>query len=208
MDIHVYIIGSGPHAVELKSYLNELGDHAIFVDREKVFVDQFGDKTTLDNCYIGLLQAYPAYIGSGNMKNRIIMRNMIKTIPGSIICKSAYVSPLSKIGGGSVIAPLAVVAANVEIDEYVLINYGVTVGHDVKIGSLSVVSPNASISGGCKIGKASYIGAGSLIRENLVIGSDVMIGMGAVVLKNVPDSSVVIGNPGRIYSKAEWNGSI
>ncbi len=37
-----------------------------------------------------------------------------------------------------------------------------------------------------------------------MIGDDVIIGMGAVVTKDIPDNSIVVGNPGRIYSKEEW----
>jgi len=110
-----------------------------------------------------------------------------------------------RVNEGSVIAPGAVVGPHSEIGKHVLINYNATVGHDTFVGDLSVISPNSAVGGNCNIGESVYIGAGSCIKENLIIGQNTVIGMGAVVTKNVPNNSVVVGNPGMVFHRDEWD---
>ncbi|MFU8844233.1 MAG: acyltransferase [Bacteroidales bacterium] len=54
--------------------------------------------------------------------------------------------------------------------------------------------------------KAS-IGGGSIILGGVTIGKYAMVGAGAVVTKNVPERALVVGNPARIMSWLNEDGS-
>lgn len=108
------------------------------------------------------------------------------------------------IGCGSLIMPKCYVSSMVTLENFVLVNYGATVGHNTKIGSYSTISPNASIGGYCNLGENVYVGAGANIKEELNIGKNCIIGMGAVIIKDIPPDHIAIGNPAKIYSLEEW----
>jgi serine O-acetyltransferase len=48
-----------------------------------------------------------------------------------------------------------------------------------------------------------WIGAGSVITGKIKIGRNVLIAPNSFVSFNVPDNSLVVGNPAKIFSKAD-----
>lgn len=109
-----------------------------------------------------------------------------------------------KFGKGIITMPTSYISAEVEIGNFVLINYGATIGHHTKIGDFSSINPNASVAGNCKIGNNVLIGAGSNIKEGISIGDRTIVGMGAVVLKDIPSDCVAVGNPASVFTKEEF----
>jgi len=85
-------------------------------------------------------------------------------------------------------------------------------GMGVVIGETSVVGRNVTIFQGVTLGGTGkergkrhptigdnvVIGAGAKVLGNIKIGNNVQIGANAVVVRDVPDSSTVVGVPGRI----------
>jgi carbonic anhydrase/acetyltransferase-like protein (isoleucine patch superfamily) len=74
-----------------------------------------------------------------------------------------------------------------DIDFPLIIGKNVTVGH-------------GAILHGCVIGDGSLIGIGAVVLNGVKIGRGCIIGAKALVpdLKQIPDSSVVMGTPGKI----------
>ena len=74
-----------------------------------------------------------------------------------------------------------------DIDLPLIIGKNVTVGH-------------GAILHGCVIGDGSLIGIGAVVLNGVKIGRGCIIGAKALVpdLKQIPDSSVVMGTPGKI----------
>lgn len=92
--------------------------------------------------------------------------------------------------------------------------YNITVGEDVIIGK------NVNLHKGCTIGRTSgknggspkigdqvFVGINATIVGNVVIGNDVLIAPNSFVNFDVPSHSVVIGNPGKIYTKEYATGN-
>jgi UDP-3-O-[3-hydroxymyristoyl] glucosamine N-acyltransferase len=84
---------------------------------------------------------------------------------------------------------------NVKVDNLVHI------AHGVQIGENSLIIANAMIGGSTIIGENVWIAPSSSLINKIEVGNNVVVGMGAVVLKSAPDSSVIIGNPGKPLEK-------
>jgi serine O-acetyltransferase len=93
-------------------------------------------------------------------------------------------------------------------------------GHDIVIGSDVVIGDYCKIFNGVTLGNkytennlanqptvGDYviISTGAKILGNVVIGSHSVIGANSVVIKSVPPNSVVVGVPGRVIVKDEYN---
>ncbi|HPF12219.1 MAG TPA: acetyltransferase [Flavobacteriaceae bacterium] len=109
------------------------------------------------------------------------------------------------IGNGTVVLPLVVLDAGVEIGDFCILNNHATISHQVKIENFVHVAIQAAIAGGVSIGEGAFIGAGSVILPELKIGKWAVVGAGAVVTKDVPDYAVVVGNPAKIIKFNETN---
>ena len=70
------------------------------------------------------------------------------------------------------------------------------IGKDVTIGHIVMLH-------GCTIGDNSLIGIGAVILNNAKIGKNCIIGAKALITENkeIPDSSLVVGAPGRVVRK-------
>ena len=102
-----------------------------------------------------------------------------------------------RLGKGCVIEAGVVVAINVNLADFVYLNYSCTIGHDTIIGSFSTVNPMAAISGDVKIGEQCLIGAGAAIKQGLQIGKKAVLGLGAFVVKPVPANAVMVCDPAK-----------
>lgn len=100
--------------------------------------------------------------------------------PKTIIGPGLYIGHY----GGIVISSDAIIGKNCEIS------------HDVTIG----IHNRGRYRGVPEIGDNVYIGPGAKIFGKIVIGSNVAIGANSVINRDAPDSSVVVGAPGRIVS--------
>lgn len=119
----------------------------------------------------------------------------------SLIHKTAYISPNSKIGIGVIIFPKCNIDQNVVIENLATLHNSVIVSHDTKIGECSYLSPGVIVSGNSIIGKFNFIGAGTIISNGIETGDFVKIGIGSVVTNNLNENENAIGNPLKIISK-------
>ena len=129
-----------------------------------------------------------------------------------------YKSAAPKIDESVFLAPTAVVAGDVTIEEGVSVWFGAVVRGDfqpIKIGKNTNIQENATIHvmhdhpttighnaviHSKSIGDHTLIGMGSIIMGNTVIGENVVIGAGTMIERDrkIPSNSLVYGNPAQI----------
>ncbi|RKY42258.1 MAG: serine O-acetyltransferase [Candidatus Makaraimicrobium thalassicum] len=85
-------------------------------------------------------------------------------------------------------------------------------GMGVVIGETAIIGDNVTLFQGVTLGGTGkekgkrhptlgsnvVVGAGAKILGDITVGNNVMVGANAVVLRDVPDSSTVVGVPGRV----------
>jgi serine O-acetyltransferase len=113
---------------------------------------------------------------------------------------------LTRILTGVEIHPGAVLGSGLFIDHAT----GVVIGETAEVGDDVTIFHGVTLGGsGADTGKRHptigdrvIVGAGAKILGPIKIGDDSRIGANAVVVKEVPSSSVVVGVPGQIISRA------
>jgi len=113
---------------------------------------------------------------------------------------------LNRILTGVEIHPGAVLGSGLFIDHAT----GVVIGETAEVGDDVTIFHGVTLGGtGADTGKRHptigdrvIVGAGAKILGPIKIGDDSRIGANAVVVKEVPSSSVVVGVPGQIISRA------
>jgi UDP-N-acetylbacillosamine N-acetyltransferase len=137
-----------------------------------------------------------------NIKDEIIneLQSNNCSVP-SLIHKTSYVSPLSKIYSGVYIFPLCNIGQNVTLKNGVLLHNSVTISHNSKIEENSFLAPKVTLSGNVDIGKNTFVGIGTVISNYKKIGNNVKIGIGSVITQDIPDNTCCIGNPVRIVKE-------
>lgn len=115
----------------------------------------------------------------------------------NVIHSFSCVSDSASFGEGNYIGAGSVVASNVKIGNFNIINRIVSIGHDTVINDFNNIGPSAAISGLCNLGNRNFLGSNSTILPNIVIGNDITIGAGSVLTKNAKEPGVYVGVPAR-----------
>jgi serine O-acetyltransferase len=114
---------------------------------------------------------------------------------------------LTRILTGVEIHPGAILGSGLFIDHAT----GVVIGETAEVGDDVTIYHGVTLGGSGRdtgkrhptIGDRVTIGAGAKVLGAIKIGDDSRIGANAVVVKEVPSSSVVVGVPGQIISRAK-----
>lgn len=123
------------------------------------------------------------------------------------------VSQFSRSVTGIDIHPGATIGRRFFIDH----GMGVVIGATAEIGDDVLLYQNVTLGGTGKergkrhptIGNHVVIGTGAKVLGNIKIGNYVKVGAGSVVIRSVPDSSTVVGIPGRIVrSRVDLNDNL
>jgi len=80
------------------------------------------------------------------------------------------------------------------IEDNVIIDSLVHLGHDGFVGQNSLISAGVKIAGACKIGKNCWIGIGATISNGIIIGENAKVLIGSVVISNVKSGATYSGN--------------
>jgi serine O-acetyltransferase len=117
------------------------------------------------------------------------------------------VGELTRILTGVEIHPGAILGTRLFIDHAT----GVVIGETAEVGDDVTIFHGVTLGGTGRdtgkrhptIGDRVIIGAGAKILGPIKVGDDSRIGANSVVVKEVPSSSVVVGVPGQIISRAK-----
>lgn len=140
-------------------------------------------------------------IGGHRGADRLAILRMFEShgllIP-ALVHPQASVSPGARVGDGSQVLAMAVVAADATLGRGVIINHGAIVDHESVLGDGCHLAPGAVLCGCVQLGENVFIGAGATILPRLSIGANTIIGAGSVVTRDMPPDSIAYGTPATI----------
>lgn len=116
------------------------------------------------------------------------------------------ISHLARFFTGIEIHPGAAIGRGVFIDH----GMGVVIGETAIVGNYSLIYQGVTLGGTGKqsgkrhptLGENVVVGTGAKVLGNVQIGNHVRVGAGSIVLQDIPDSSTVVGVPGRIVGRS------
>ncbi|QIK38960.1 acetyltransferase [Caldichromatium japonicum] len=116
----------------------------------------------------------------------------------ALVHPRSFVADSARIGSGSQILAMAVIAADVTLGSACIVNHKASIDHECRVGDGVHLAPGATLCGCVTIEPFAMIGAGAVVLPRLHIGRGSIVGAGAVVTRDVPDGVVVAGNPATI----------
>jgi acetyltransferase EpsM len=151
----------------------------------------------------GLAPTHLAVCGIGTTRRSIFVEQASRLgfRFATVVHPTAYVSPTSTLGEGTIVSAAVAVAAYTTIGRHVLLNRGCLVGHHTLVGDYCSLQSGANVAGSCRIGEATFIAMGAVVVDHLSVGSHSIVGAGAVVVEDVPDNVQVVGVPARIVKE-------
>lgn len=199
--MNYYIYGAGGHGkVVLDAMRNAKVECAGFIDDRELKVSAGLNVYGTSSLECG--EATYLHLAIGNCKTREkLAKSLHKFNFFSVIHPASVVARTSKVGVGSFLAALSIVAPDAKIGAHCIINHAAVVDHDCTVGDFVHVAPHVGLGGGVTIGNGVLIGSGAVVLPGLKIDDYAVIGAGAVVTKNVPAGTTVIGNPAKIFNK-------
>jgi len=115
----------------------------------------------------------------------------------TIVHPRATISPSASIAGGCFVAAGAVINAEADLSEGVIVNTCASVDHDCRIGASAHIAPGARLCGTVEVGAGALVGAGSAVIPGRRIGRNAIVGAGSTVVNDIPDDEVWGGSPAR-----------
>ncbi|GAB6122627.1 acetyltransferase [Dysgonomonas termitidis] len=137
-------------------------------------------------------------ISSPKAKEEILKKMMSYDITfPNFISRDAWISKKVKTGRGILIYPNSTVDFETEIEDFVTINAGCSVGHNVTIGRFSTLAPGVNLAGHTKIGEKADLGIGCCTIQKIKIGNRSIIGGQAMLIQDVEPGQTVAGVPAK-----------
>lgn len=115
----------------------------------------------------------------------------------TIVHPTAWVSPSSTLGEGTVVFANASVQAFAQIGKHCILNTASTLEHETSIGDFTHVGPSATTGGGVTVGSMCFMGLSSTILPGLTLLDKSRLGAGAVLTKSPPHKGTFIGCPAK-----------
>lgn len=112
-----------------------------------------------------------------------------------VVHPGVHISPITKLGPGTIVCAGVVMTVNVRIGEHVILNLNSTLGHDVVVGSFVTIAPGVNVSGKVTIDEGAYLGTNCAILEGRRLGAFSMVGGGSFVRTDVPERTLFAGVP-------------
>jgi sugar O-acyltransferase (sialic acid O-acetyltransferase NeuD family) len=115
----------------------------------------------------------------------------------TVVHPAASLAPGVEVGYGSILLAGVVVTAPQRLGRHVVAMPHVLLTHDDQVDDYVTLAGGATLGGGVRVRASAYLGQRCAIREYIEIGEEAVIGMGSVVLSDVPARETWAGAPAR-----------
>ena len=132
-----------------------------------------------------------------------VRKNVVDRFPGfnrweTLVHPTVNLSGTSELGKGCIVCANCNISVNTRINDHVIMNLAVTMGHDCDIDDYVSIMSGAVVSGHVSIGKGAYLGSSSTVLPGMKVGPGAVVGAGSVVIRNVKDGATVMGVPAKV----------
>jgi acetyltransferase EpsM len=200
------IIGSGGHACCMLDVAQLAGFTTIgFIDRTRSEGDLVnglpilgGDELLFDEAFVS--EHYIA-VGIGNpaVRRRYGELLLKKQADCPVIANpSSFVSPHATLGRGVLLMGMNAVNHGARLDDFVALDWQVTIGHGAHLGRAVFAAPGSRVAGDVTCGEEAYLGLGCQVIEKVKIGRGSLIGAGSTVTQDIPEQVVAVGSPAKV----------
>ena len=140
-------------------------------------------------------------IANYNIKKKIVNKINNKFKFATIIDPKVYIHDYMTIGEGTIIYEGAIITANIQVGNHVIISPKCGIGHDSIIKDYVSLLWNVNVSGNDVIEEGVMMGSGSTIIQGKKIGKGSIIGAGAVVIDDIDSFTTAVGVPAKVVKK-------
>ena len=137
-------------------------------------------------------------IANYKVKKNIVNKINNKFKFATIVHPKVWIHDYMTVGEGTIIYEGAILTANIEIGNHVIISPKCGVGHDSIIKDYVSLLWNVNISGNDLIEEGVMMGSGSTVIQGKKIGKGSIIGAGAVVVNDIESFSTAVGVPAKV----------
>lgn len=137
-------------------------------------------------------------IANYEVKKKIVNKVNNKFKFATIVHPKVWIHDYMTVGQGTIIYEGAILTANIEIGNHVIISPKCGVGHDSIIKDYVSLLWNVNVSGNDLIEEGVMMGSGSTVIQGKKIGKGSIIGAGAVVVNDIESFSTAIGVPAKV----------
>ena len=137
-------------------------------------------------------------IANYEVKKKIVNKVNNKFKFATIVHPKVWIHDYMTVGQGTIIYEGAILTANIEIGNHVIISPKCGVGHDSIIKDYVSLLWNVNVSGNDLIEEGVMMGSGSTVIQGKKIGKGSIIGAGAVVVNDIESFSTAVGVPAKV----------
>ena len=137
-------------------------------------------------------------IANYEVKKNIVNKINNKFKFATIVHPKVWIHDYMTVGEGTIIYEGAILTANIEIGNHVIISPKCGVGHDSIIKDYVSLLWNVNVSGNDLIEEGVMMGSGSTVIQGKKIGKGSIIGAGAVVVNDIESFSTAVGVPAKV----------
>jgi sugar O-acyltransferase (sialic acid O-acetyltransferase NeuD family) len=205
---NIIIVGAGGFAREIYYWADDTfskENYKIkgFLSYNQKDLEEFNVKSDIigndDNYKIEKNDLFIIAIGDIDIKKRAVNRLKKRGAKFlSLIHPTALIVPTAKIGEGVIICPYCLISDNVQLDDFVMMNFYSSCGHNAKIGKYSILSPYSTVNGFVILENEVFLGTHSTVISGKKVGYRTKISANSVVMRNISKNKIVFGVPGRI----------
>lgn len=142
-------------------------------------------------------------IANYKVKKNIVNKINNKFKFATIVHPKVWIHDYMTVGEGTIIYEGAILTANIEIGNHVIISPKCGVGHDSIIKDYVSLLWNVNVSGNDLIEEGVMMGSGSTVIQGKKIGKGSIIGAGAVVVNDIESFSTAVGVPAAVIKVDE-----